>query len=76
MVYDLLGDSRQKPSLKVREHMVDGPYVEGLTTISPVSVAECDESLRRGISHRITTYVFVLLNVCRLMLFAMIGKLK
>eukprot|EP00050_Salpingoeca_kvevrii_P017337 m.64241 g.64241 ORF g.64241 m.64241 type:complete len:1733 (-) comp7505_c0_seq1:232-5430(-) len=33
-VHDLLGDMRGKKSLKVREHKILGPYVEGLTKLA------------------------------------------
>ena len=46
---------RAANELKVRESMVDGPYVEGLIVVNPVSAAEALESLQKGILHRITT---------------------
>jgi hypothetical protein len=55
VVYDLLGDARQRASLKVREHVVDGPYVEALTSVAPLSADEAAACLRKGINHRVTT---------------------
>lgn len=53
-VRDLLGSGRKDHSLKVREHRIMGPYVEGLRTIAVENYAGIEDLMRAGNSLRAT----------------------
>ena len=51
-VYDLLSDDKSRPSLKVRQHPINGPYVEGLEPIDVMSYSEIKQLMHRGEKNR------------------------
>lgn len=53
-VRDLLSMSDRKVSLKVREHKVLGPYVEGLRSFATKDYAAIDALILEGLKSRVT----------------------